>query len=156
MRLGLAAVDGFAEVMNMTNHPGSWDAQLTWYSLNVTYKVFCFCLKHDLEIYNFRPTWSWLRVKVLATWVKFPEPPGTCTAPLPFVQPMLSQQAIFGSLNYFSHMICTTNLHMTKILQNFWLLGVLFCPVDCSCRIHRPLLCRGGKTPSQWMSWIWH
>ena len=68
------ALDTFAEVIKVTNHPGLWDAEIAWYSLSDTRLICVYGFKHDLEIYSFRPTWTCLVVKVLATGGKSFEP----------------------------------------------------------------------------------
>ena len=83
---------GFAKVVKVTNNTGPWDADLAWYSLNVTHwicqghegdeqhwtlrcrsrlvGIYIYSLENNFEISGFRPTSACLIVDVLVTWVK--------------------------------------------------------------------------------------
>ena len=67
----LAAPFVFAEVMKVMNHTGLWDAELTWYSPNVTRWICLYGLEPGFRNHHFRPTWHCWIIKVLATWTKF-------------------------------------------------------------------------------------
>ena len=71
-----AAPDAFAK-----GHEPHWTMRC-WASLILfeCYSLVClYGLGHGLRINAFKPTWLYLIVKVLATWVKFLEPSGYCT-----------------------------------------------------------------------------
>ena len=59
----------FAEVVNVTNHIGLWDAKFAWSSESATHWI-CLC---GLRIHSFRPIHHCLITKVLLTQEKFLE-----------------------------------------------------------------------------------
>ena len=73
MRCNLLHSNAFVCFLKGANHSGLWDAQLTWYSLSTTLRIWIYCLDHGFGI-NIRSTWPYMIVEFLATWAKFLEP----------------------------------------------------------------------------------
>ena len=61
----------FVEVMKRTNRSRLSHAELTWYFLKDALRICIFSLNQGLAFYEFRLTWTFLIVEVLATCAKF-------------------------------------------------------------------------------------
>ena len=79
MRPNSVAPDVFAKVVNVTNHTGLKDAELTWYSPSATFQIYLYDLEHGLVIHVQEPTWPCLIDEFLTVWVKFLESSGYST-----------------------------------------------------------------------------
>ena len=75
----LSSLHDFAEFVKVTKPTGLWDAQSTWYSLNITHWICFYRLEKGFWVHVLRPSKLCLIVKILANQMKFLRLSSYCT-----------------------------------------------------------------------------